>query len=74
MLPYLMVHHLIWKKSTKVATNSFMKAGGDGYVMLINKNKTSMKIILFQRDMVISYIEKIKTLDPQKYITLMNKN
>ncbi len=55
------------EKVYKVATNSFMKAGGDGYVMLINKNKNFYETSLFQRDMVISYIEKIKTLDPQKY-------
>lgn len=43
----------------RIATNSFMKQGGDGYTMLIEKEANFYETSLFQRDMVISYLEKV---------------
>jgi 5'-nucleotidase/UDP-sugar diphosphatase len=42
-------------KTYKVATNSFMAAGGDGYTMLVNGYKYDTSA--FQRDVVIDYIQ-----------------
>ena len=47
----------------KVATNSYMATGGDGYVAFtkaINSYDTSM----FQRDIMIEYIKTVKTVTP----------
>jgi len=48
----------------KVATNSFMAAGGDGYVMM--KNGYHYDTSAFQRDVVIDYIQQVLNgkLDP----------
>ncbi len=50
-----------------IATNSFMKTGGDGYDMLVEENDNYYDSSLFQRDMIIQYIENNRIVDPSEY-------
>ncbi len=50
-----------------IATNSFMKTGGDGYDMLVEENDNYYDSSLFQRDMIIQYVENKGTIDPAEY-------
>lgn len=50
-----------------VGTNSFMKAGGDGYEMLKPITRGFYDTSLFQYDMVISYLEKRESINPADY-------
>lgn len=51
----------------EVGTNSFMKSGGDGYNMFEDNLKNFYETSLYQRDMVISYLEDKKEIDPKDY-------
>jgi 2',3'-cyclic-nucleotide 2'-phosphodiesterase (5'-nucleotidase family) len=50
-----------------VATNSFMKSGGDDYSMLVNMNDNFYDTSMFQRDLLIAYIQEKGVIDPLNY-------
>ncbi len=51
----------------EVATNSFMKTGGDGYYMFKENLKNFYETSLYQRDMVINYLEEKDSISPDDY-------
>lgn len=54
-------------KTYRAGTNSFVKTGGDGYTMLVDKNENFYETSLFQRDMIISYIENVGEVKVEDY-------